>query len=123
MKLLASFFLLFSISLAAQTDTIIDGKKFSHIDYYDNGKVKSIGNYKDNKKDGSWKYFYKSGKVLEYGSYTSGKRIGTWVNFDKERNKQTIKYKKKNINAETEEYDEEGNIRFSVMIKIISVDF
>jgi antitoxin component YwqK of YwqJK toxin-antitoxin module len=68
------------------------------IEYYNNGKVKSIGNYKEEKKDGEWKeFFYLTNSqtldslvVKEFGyfnlkiatgNYKEGKKEGEWKLF------------------------------------------
>ena len=32
-----------------------------HKKYYDNGQLEEVGNYKDGKEDGEWKYYYENG--------------------------------------------------------------
>lgn len=57
-----------------------DGSKEGHWkEFYPDGKIRSEGEYKDNKPVGEWKYFYPDGKLEQSGKYTnSGKLTGTW---------------------------------------------
>ncbi len=34
---------------------------------------------KDGKRQGAWKYFYKNGKIKSIGAYKNGRRVGEWV--------------------------------------------
>ena len=36
--------------------------------YFESGKIKSKGNYKENMEEGAWKEFYESGAVREEGN-------------------------------------------------------
>ena len=44
--------------------------------YYENGKVKITGNYKDNMKSGEWKYYDEKGKLLKTEKYDKDKLLG-----------------------------------------------
>ncbi|MBS9775570.1 MAG: toxin-antitoxin system YwqK family antitoxin [Fusobacterium sp.] len=73
--------------------------------FYDNGKLKSIVYYKNNRIDGlatydesgnvlhksifkngtgTWKFFWSNGNVLEEGRYTSWRKDGTWKRYAKD---------------------------------------
>ncbi|WBX71068.1 nuclear transport factor 2 family protein [Tenacibaculum retecalamus] len=45
-------------------------------EYYDNGKLKTFGTKKNDKKTGEWKYYYNSGALRIVGKYKDGKDIG-----------------------------------------------
>lgn len=47
-------------------------------EYYDEGNLKSEGNYVDNLKDGYWQYYYSNGNVEERGKYIMGAPDSTW---------------------------------------------
>ncbi len=47
--------------------------------YYDDGKIKSQGVFKDNKKTGNWKFHFKNGKIEQEGKYTNDKQTGEWA--------------------------------------------
>ncbi|MDZ4840184.1 MAG: hypothetical protein SGJ04_09275 [Bacteroidota bacterium] len=43
--------------------------------YYENGKLKIEGHYKNNKKDGEWKYFDINKKVTKTEKYANGQLV------------------------------------------------
>lgn len=48
-------------------------------EYYDSGKLKAKGKYKDDVKIGLWVYYYKNGKIEQKGHYNEkGKPTGEW---------------------------------------------
>ena len=47
-------------------------------EYYDNGKLDSKGNYKDDEEDGYWEYYNENGGLIYKGSYKNGKEDGYW---------------------------------------------
>lgn len=97
-------------------DTVLKAEKR----YYDNGKLKIEGSYKDGKRSGKWVSYYRNGNVWaeatyrdgkEYGKKTvyyengkvyytgemkDGKRVGKWRFTDIAGNTSTIDYDKKN---------------------------
>jgi uncharacterized protein len=48
-------------------------------EYFENGKVKASGKYKDNRREGAWKYFFENGTVEQKGQYKNGKEDGIWT--------------------------------------------
>ena len=46
------------------------------LSYYENGKLRSEGNYKEGKKEGVWKEWYENGQLDEIINYKDGKRDG-----------------------------------------------
>ena len=48
---------------------------------WDNGQIKSEGNYKNGNKDGKWVWYYESGKVKWEVNYVDGKQEGKWVRY------------------------------------------
>ena len=48
-------------------------------DYYNDGKLKSEGNYDNGKQTGLWKYYHQNGKIEQTGKFNKqGKPDGTW---------------------------------------------
>jgi len=49
-------------------------------EFYENGDLKSEGNYTDGVKMGEWKYYFSDGKKFEIGKYDKkGKQTGQWL--------------------------------------------
>ena len=49
----------------------------NHTEYWEDGRtLKEIGNIKNGKEDGEWKYYHKDGVLTQEGSYLKGKRVG-----------------------------------------------
>jgi antitoxin component YwqK of YwqJK toxin-antitoxin module len=48
--------------------------------YYENGQLKSIGNYESfgGEKNGGWKYYYENGQLKSEGRFLSGFRVSEW---------------------------------------------
>ncbi len=53
--------------------------------YYDNGKDKIKGTYKNNEKDGVWEEFYKNKQLKRHREYKNNKKDGVWEKYDKNR--------------------------------------
>ena len=51
-------------------------------EYYNNGKLKFEGFYKNNKRDGIGKEYYDNGKLKFEGEYKDGKRKGYGKEYD-----------------------------------------
>jgi antitoxin component YwqK of YwqJK toxin-antitoxin module len=47
------------------------------------GKIWSLGTYKNNKKEGKEKHYYSNGQVYYEGQYSNGKQVGLWKYYDK----------------------------------------
>lgn len=45
--------------------------------YYESGKLKISGNYKDDKKHGEWKYYDEEGNITKVETYKNGELIDT----------------------------------------------
>lgn len=58
------------------TDTIYDGKRTF---YYENGKVKNIVNYKNNKKEGPYLEYFDNSMVAVKGTFCDDKKSGVFV--------------------------------------------
>lgn len=53
----------------------------SYVSYYQNGKIKSIGQFRDNKPSGNWKYYYEQGVLKASGAFVVGLNQGEWTYF------------------------------------------
>lgn len=50
--------------------------------YYDNGKIKSKGEYDEGKMKGRWNFYDYDGNVSEEGDYKKGERTGLWKTYE-----------------------------------------
>lgn len=55
-----------------------EGKANGEYKSYQDGKLYALGQYKDNKETGKWKYYYRSGELKEFGNRENNNRIGKW---------------------------------------------
>ncbi|MBK9284067.1 MAG: toxin-antitoxin system YwqK family antitoxin [Sphingobacteriaceae bacterium] len=66
-----------------ETDFINAKKDGQEIYYFiENGKVKTITSYKDDKQNGSYKNFNKDGSLYEEGAFKDGYKEGEWKKYD-----------------------------------------
>ena len=49
--------------------------------HYENGQLKSEGNWKDGKMEGLWKYYYENGQLELEGNQKDGKTDGLWKKY------------------------------------------
>ena len=75
-------------------------------EYYNNGQISSIANYKLGKLDGDWKQLHEDGKLAVQGSYRDGEPQGSWLHHvyeDKNKNPEvknsSMRYWKFVVNA------------------------
>lgn len=47
-------------------------------EFYESGKLKSIGNYTDGKKTGTWRNTFENDSIEQIGAYTDGRPEGLW---------------------------------------------
>jgi len=74
--------------------------------YYENGKISSEGNMRDNKPDGYWKNYYDNGKVKIEGNRKNFLLDSSWKFYDaKGRITKLINYKEGKKNGESIVYD------------------
>ena len=100
--LLTILTVLVSTWAVAQSDTVVDGKTFNYVDYYDNGQVKSLGNFTDTLRTGKWNYFKPNGDKLAYGKYhKKGFKTGKWTYHDYDGTSYIRKWSKKNYAGES----------------------
>lgn len=48
------------------------------VEYHENGKLVSEGQYVDGKEDGLWRDFHANGQLAAEGRYRAGKEVGVW---------------------------------------------
>ncbi|MCF8227610.1 MAG: toxin-antitoxin system YwqK family antitoxin [Bacteroidales bacterium] len=81
-------------------------------EYYDSGKLKTEGQYKNDIKVGEWKYYHESGNLEQIGNFNDeGKYVGEWKWFYENGNllrKET--YRNGMADGLMTEYDEYGNV-------------
>ncbi len=53
------------------------------IDYYENGNIFSISNYKNGILDGEYEEYHTNGKIAKRGKYSSNNKKGEWLEFSK----------------------------------------
>lgn len=49
---------------------------------WDNGVVRSKGNYDNGYRVGEWEYFYHNGVLALKGNFIADKRVGCWLEYD-----------------------------------------
>lgn len=79
----ALFILSFTVKSQNITKAIEDGHS---IVYYKNGKIKSIGNYVNNQREGEWLYFHENGKVAIKKNFSNGTQVGEWSYYNEKGN-------------------------------------
>lgn len=57
----------------------LDGDQVRFITYYESGRVKEMGGFRDGLRDGVWKQFDENGVVLCEALFASGLRNGRWT--------------------------------------------
>ena len=50
-------------------------------EYYDNGSLKQVGLYKDDKKSGRWSFYNKNGLMRSSGIFENDRQCGEWKFF------------------------------------------
>ena len=83
-----------------QQKTYYENGKLKSIVYYTNDRVEGIVSYDKNGKilhksmfengSGDWKIYWSNGKVLEEGKYTSGRKDGVWKKYREDGNLDSI---------------------------------
>lgn len=79
----ALFILSFTAKSQNTTKAIEDGHA---IVYYKTGKIKSIGNYINNQREGEWLYFHENGQVALKKNYSNGSQTGEWSYYNEKGN-------------------------------------
>lgn len=87
------------------------GEHKYEVDYYESGKIKYEGNWKNGKKTGKWMSFYESGLPWSETRFIEGKREGntaSWYENGKKRFEG--QYKNDKRHGKWSFWDEEGNL-------------
>ena len=61
--------------IRSKNNNVLDGPYKS---YFENGSIKSEGQFVNNKSTGIWKYYYQNGRLRMQGQVGNGKNIGQW---------------------------------------------
>jgi antitoxin component YwqK of YwqJK toxin-antitoxin module len=79
--------------------------------YYEDGIIKSEGEYKNNRRVGVWKYYYHNGNIEQKGNFLHGVPHGQWIWYYETGNvKREEYYRLGKEDGESVEYDEYGEI-------------
>jgi len=84
-----------------------------HTEFYENGKKRSEGNFKDGKLDGLWTSWYENGQKRTENTYKNGKNYGSsyLYNGDSELILFETKYDKKGEEIIHVNYDENDGVK------------
>jgi antitoxin component YwqK of YwqJK toxin-antitoxin module len=52
--------------------------------FYDNGKPRFKGSYRNGEMHGKWEFYRKDGTLMRSGEFDSGKQVGIWKTFDRD---------------------------------------
>jgi hypothetical protein len=74
----------------AQFNTEHPPKDGPVVEYYENGKKKSEGNFKNSLQDGLWTIWHENGQKKEEGHFINGSPDGLWTLWDKDGNKTRV---------------------------------
>lgn len=106
-----TFFLLLGNLSSGQTDTVVNGKKYNHVDYYSDGKIKSLGNLSDSLKTGDWTFYKPDGSILAKGKFVDGIAKGKWIYHDYDGNDRTYNWNwRKGFKPKTDLVIKEGKL-------------
>jgi len=85
-----------------------DGKRYGKwYEYYNSGKIKAEGLYKNNEKEGEWIYYFENGKIEQKGFFKNGKFSGIWTFYDSIGNLiKEEEYFNGKLNGEYKEFNE-----------------
>ena len=61
--------------IRSKSNKVLDGPYKS---YFENGNIKSEGQFVNNKSTGIWKYYYQNGRLRMQGQVGNGKNVGQW---------------------------------------------
>ncbi len=56
-------------------------KSGDHLEFYDNGYLKSKGKYKDGQMHGNWEFYRRDGSLMRSGRLEKGEPVGQWQTF------------------------------------------
>jgi antitoxin component YwqK of YwqJK toxin-antitoxin module len=80
-------------------------------DYYSNGNLKSVGEFKDGMLDGTLKVFYENGDLKRVVTFREGKKFGPAIDYYKERViKRRMKYRNDTLDGKVEVFYNSGKL-------------
>lgn len=80
--------------------------------YFDNGKLKSVGEYVNGEKNGTWKVYYESGQLRSIMNFENGERNGEFKSYHENGELSIIGLQEKGMNiGKWKYYDEDGDIQ------------
>jgi antitoxin component YwqK of YwqJK toxin-antitoxin module len=59
--------------------------------FYESGKKKVDGNWKNGKEEGKWIFYFESGGKEKVGEFKQGKKEGVWILYNENTEKPTVK--------------------------------
>jgi uncharacterized protein YdhG (YjbR/CyaY superfamily) len=59
-------------------------KSGEYLSFYDNGRLKSKGKYKDSQMHGNWEFYRKDGSLMRKGKLEHGEPVGEWQTFTRD---------------------------------------
>jgi len=81
------------------------------INYWDNGNLRNVSNYKDGEKEGINKDYYQNGELQEIGGYKNGEKNGEWKEYYRTGQLKGISsYKDGTSIGESKSYNEKGKL-------------
>ncbi|MCD6555819.1 MAG: hypothetical protein J7K64_01375, partial [Bacteroidales bacterium] len=75
--------------ITSKKDTLIKNGNGNFLDYYSDGKLKTIGKYTEGLKDSVWIRYFVSGDIASKGNYKNGEKRGHWISYYKNGNLKT----------------------------------
>ena len=87
-------------------------------EYYENGQLRSTGNYIDKKKDGLWQEYHENGNLATMVNFKEGKKVGFLKNYYTDGQlKGRINYKEGKENGMMELYHQNGQLMLEGFFK------
>ena len=91
-------------------------KDITEMTYYDNGHLKDVKKYKNDKKDGEWHEYYDNGQLKKNERYMSGKKTGIWhTYYDSGKLDGRRVYSKNGEPTDYASYYENGELSYKVI--------
>ena len=99
----------------SEVDSVRDGL---WEEYYDNGQLRSTGNYIGRKKDGLWQEYYENGNLENVMNFKEGKKVGLLKNYYSDGQlKGRINYKEGKEHGMIELYHQNGKLMLEGFFK------
>ena len=86
--------------------------------YHENGKIKHVGKYSDNKEIGTHKWYFDNGELEAVENYSQGKLDGEYKEFNRNGKPSTETYFENGLqNGQTKYYREDGSLNSEGLFK------